>query len=159
DYGVEHAEPGHDGQQQGQRADQADQGQDERVVAVDADRVVAPERGAQCARVGRRARARAEPDVVDGRGQTAAGAGERLPIGEQGEPTVAGVEDLADDPDGDVVAAEIHGDRVADRLAGYGEEVGGHIDLARAVEPAPADQVVAGPACITAEGGHWNLFG
>lgn len=130
DDGVEHAEPGHGGQQQGQGADEADQGQDEQIVGVDADRVVAAERGAQRARVCRRAGARAQRDVVGGRSQAAVGAGERLPVGEHGEPAVAGVEDLADDPHGDVLAAEVDGDGVADLRSGNGKEVGGYVNLA-----------------------------
>jgi hypothetical protein len=51
---VQHAEPGHDGKQQDQRADQAGQGQEERVVSVDAHRVAEPERAAQSPRVRRR---------------------------------------------------------------------------------------------------------
>src|SRR5262249_60086957 len=102
---------------------------------------------------GARVGAGLQADVVLLDGEARAGAAQGLPAGDHGRLAPAlRVEDLADDPRVDLLAAEGDGHAVADGLAGLGEEAGVDDHLAWSPVPAPGDDVVAGPRRVAEEG-------
>ncbi|MGW5276841.1 integrase core domain-containing protein, partial [Streptomyces sp. NPDC004044] len=75
-------------------------------------------------------------------------------VGEDLHAAVAGVEDLADDPDRDRLGQAVQGDGVTDAGAGGGQEGGRDHGLAGPVDPAARDHRVAAPGGVAGEGDH-----